>query len=72
MASTSQRKRKPPEGLVVVTQRFYKDDIETLKRMGEAARMPWGEVLRRLVHEALPHVHATVAGVTINISGRFK
>lgn len=71
MATKHMRKARA-DGLVMVSQRFWPEDIEALKRMGVTARMPWGEVLRRLVHVAVPRATVTPeGGVAIN-SGRIK
>jgi hypothetical protein len=72
MASTKKAPRKVPEGLVVITQRLWGADVATLKKLGEVAGMPWGEVLRRLVKAAVARAVVTPeGGVTIN-NGRMK
>lgn len=75
MASAKKAKSKGPplpDGLVVVTQRLWAEDVAALKKLGEVARMPWGEVLRRLVKVAVARAVVTPeGGVTIN-SGRIK
>lgn len=53
----------------MVSQRLRNADIEQLKALGERAQMPWGEVLRRVVEMALPHVTAGPGGVTFNCGG---
>lgn len=74
MASTKKAKCKvsPPDRLVVVTQRFYADDVEKLQAFGVAARMPWGEVLRRLVHAAIPRATVTTEGNISLAIGRIR